>query len=56
MTAIANMWGKLPNPPGSAFPFKAWSTMGKVEFDILLTSITEKQLALPALTRNLKMS
>lgn len=37
--AIATLWGKLPNPPGSATPFKAWDTMGLTEFNAFLTAV-----------------
>ena len=39
LKAISNLWGKLPNPPGSATPFKAWDTMGKAAFDLFITAI-----------------
>ena len=35
MELTAKLWGKLPNPPGSATPFKAWATMGKTEYELL---------------------
>ena len=40
--AISILWGKLPNPPGSATPFKAWDTMDKAAFDLLLTALETK--------------
>ncbi len=39
MSATSRLWGKLPNPPGSATPFKAYDIMGKVEFDALLAAL-----------------
>jgi hypothetical protein len=39
MKDISTLWGKLPNPPGSATPFKAWETMDKAAFDAYLTAI-----------------
>lgn len=35
----STLWGVLPNPPGSATPFKAWETMDKAAFDAFLTAI-----------------
>jgi hypothetical protein len=40
--AISILWGKLPNPPGSATPFKAWDTMDKTAFDALLAALDTK--------------
>lgn len=34
--ALSKLWEILPNPPGSASPFKAWDTMGRTEFDAKL--------------------
>lgn len=39
LKAISTLWGKLPHPPSSATPFKAWDTMGKAEFDAFITAI-----------------
>lgn len=39
LKAISNLWGKLPNPPGSATAFKAWDTMDKAAFDQFITAI-----------------
>ena len=39
---ISSVWGKLPNPPGSATPFKAWDTMDKTAFDALITALDQK--------------
>jgi hypothetical protein len=39
LKAISTLWGKLPNPPGSATPFKAWDTMDKAAFDAFITAI-----------------
>jgi hypothetical protein len=39
LKAISNLWGKLPNPPGSATVFKAWDTMDKAAFDQFITAI-----------------
>lgn len=39
LKAISTLWAQLPNPPGSATPFKAWDTMGKAEFDAFITPI-----------------
>jgi len=36
---ISTLWSKLPNPPGSATPFKAWDTMDKTAFDTLLSTL-----------------
>lgn len=36
---MSTLWGKLPNPPGSATPFKAWDTMDKAAFDAYLRAI-----------------
>jgi len=38
MQSISKLWAKLPNPPGSTTPFKAWDTMGRMEFDAKLTA------------------
>lgn len=40
--SISSLWGKLPNPPGSATPFKAWDTMDKTAFDALITALDQK--------------
>lgn len=40
--AISILWGKLPHPPGSAAPFKAWDTMDKATFDALLANLETK--------------
>ena len=37
--ALSILWGKLPNPPGSLTPFKAWDTMDKAAFDALLAAL-----------------
>ena len=37
--AISILWGHLPNPPGSATPFKAWDTMDKAAFDAVFTTL-----------------
>lgn len=39
LKAISTLWGKLPNPPGSATPFKAWDTMDKAAFDAYLIAL-----------------
>ena len=39
LKAMSNLMGKLPNPPGSSVPFKAWDGMGKTEFDLFITAI-----------------
>ena len=39
---ISILWGKLPNPPGSATPFKPWDTMDKAAFDALVTALGQK--------------
>jgi len=39
LKGMSVLWGKLPNPPGSPVPFKAWDTMGKTEFDAYITAI-----------------
>lgn len=36
---MSSLWEQLPNPPGSATPFKAWDTMDKAAFDLFLTAI-----------------
>jgi hypothetical protein len=36
--AISALWGQLPNPPGSATPFEAWTGMNKAAFDAVLTT------------------
>ena len=36
--SLSALWGQLPNPPGSATPFVAWSSMDKTAFDALLTA------------------
>lgn len=38
-----SLWTRLPNPPESLTPFKAWNTMGLTEFTAYLTTITDKQ-------------
>ena len=40
--AMSILWGKLPNPPGSVTPFKAWDTMDKAAFDALLAALDTK--------------
>ncbi len=40
--SISVLWGKLPNPPGSATPFKASDTMDKAAFDVLLAALETK--------------
>ena len=40
--SISVLWGKLPNPPGSATAFKAWDTMDKTAFDLLVTALDTK--------------
>ncbi len=40
--AISLLWGKLPNPPGSATPFKAWDTMDNAAFAALVTALDTK--------------
>jgi hypothetical protein len=40
--SMSSVWGKLPNPPGSATPFKAWDTMDKTAFDALITALDQK--------------
>jgi len=40
--SISSVWGKLPNPPGSLTPFKAWDTMDKTAFDALITALDQK--------------
>lgn len=37
------LWTRLPNPPNSLTPFKAWDTLGLTEFTAYLTTITTKQ-------------
>lgn len=39
---ISILWGKLPNPPGSSTPFKAWDTMDKAAFDALVSALDTK--------------
>ena len=38
-----SLWARLPNPPESLTPFKAWETMGLTEFTAYLTNIVAKQ-------------
>ena len=40
--SISILWGKLPNPPGSATAFKAWDTMDKTAFDLLVAALDTK--------------
>jgi hypothetical protein len=40
MEKISVLWGHLPNPPGSATPFKAWDTMDKAAFDAVLAPLS----------------
>ncbi|PAW76187.1 MAG: hypothetical protein B9S33_21095 [Pedosphaera sp. Tous-C6FEB] len=40
--SMSSLWGKLPNPPGSLTPFKAWDTMDKTAFDALVTALDAK--------------
>ncbi len=47
--AIQALWTQLPNPPGSATPFKAWDTMGLVAFVALITSAKTKQNGMAAI-------
>ena len=37
-----SLWTRLPNPPESLTPFKAWETMGLAEFTAYLTTIGTK--------------
>lgn len=37
-----SLWTRLPNPPDSLTPFKAWDTMGLTEFTAYLTTIGTK--------------
>ena len=39
LKAIDTLWAILPNPPGSATPFKAWDTMGRTEFSAFITAL-----------------
>lgn len=39
---IISLWTRLPNPPDSLTPFKAWETMGLAEFTAYLTAIATK--------------
>jgi hypothetical protein len=41
MKLTSKLWGRLPNPPGSATAFKAWDTMGQTEFDVLVTALKD---------------
>lgn len=41
MKLTSKLWLKLPNPPGSATAFKAWDTMGRTEFDALITPLKD---------------
>lgn len=45
MKAISALWASLPNPPGSATPFKAWDTMDKAAFDAALALIATSEAA-----------
>ena len=40
--SISILWGKLPNPPDSLTPFKAWDTMDKAAFDLLVSGLSAK--------------
>jgi hypothetical protein len=35
---ISSLWAVLPNPPGSATPFEAWTGMTRAAFDAVLTT------------------
>ena len=39
LKATSVLWGKLPNPPGSATPFEAWPGMSKAAFDAFVIAI-----------------
>lgn len=39
---IISLWTRLPNPPDSLTPFKAWDTLGLTEFTAYLTTIGTK--------------
>ena len=54
--AISALWGQLPNPPGSATPFKAWDTMDKVAFDALVTTAKTKQTGFAAVDQDYQVA
>jgi len=53
--AISALWAKLPNPPGSATPFKAWDTMDKAAFDALLVAARTKHTGFAAVDQDFQV-
>ena len=56
MEAQSILWGQLPNPPGSATPFKAWDTMDKAAFDVLLATLKTKQIAFATIAQDYEIA
>lgn len=54
--AISAIWGQLPNPPGSATPFKAWDTMDKTAFDARLTAAKTKVAGMAAIDQDYQIA
>ena len=54
--SMSALWGQLPNPPGSATPFKAWDTMDKAAFDALLTPARTKVNGLAAVDQDYQVA
>ncbi len=54
--AMSALWAQLPNPPGSATPFKAWDTMDKATFDALLTAARTKVNGLAAVDQDYQVA
>ncbi len=46
MQLMIDLWTALPNPPGSATPFKAWDTMDLPAFEALYATLNAKRAAL----------
>ena len=54
--AIKALWAQLPNPPGSATPFKAWDTMDLVAFEALVTAANTKQNGMAAIDQEYQLA
>ena len=50
--AISALWAQLPNPPGSATPFKAWDTMDMAAFNALVTAAKTKHNGMAAVDQD----
>ena len=61
LEAIAELWAQLPNPPGAAGPFVAWTgalpadTMDQDAFAALITTIATTDAALPGVDQQFQL-